>query len=115
MEIKAEIKKEKGVVVLSIKDQEISHNNSASLKEKIILEVADGHSKIVLDLKKVQQIDSSGLGALLFGKRQANSAGGNIVLVSVSPAVQSLLRIAQLTRVFDTFETVKDAIKSYGQ
>jgi anti-sigma B factor antagonist len=115
MEIKADIKKENGVVVLSIKDKEISHNNSASLKEKIFLEIADGNSKIVLDLKKVQELDSSGLGALLFGKRQANNAGGNIVLVSISPAVQSLLRIAQLTRVFDTFETVKDAIKFYGK
>jgi len=115
MELKADIKKEKGVVVLSIKDKELSHNNSASLKEKIFLEIADGNSKMVLDLKKVQEMDSSGLGALLFGKRQASNAGGNIVLVSVSPAVQSLLRIAQLNRVFETYESVKDAIKSYGK
>jgi len=113
MEIKAEIKREKGVVVLSIMDKELSHNNSASFKEKIFLEIADGNSKFVLDLKKVQEMDSSGLGALLFGKRQANNAGGNFVLVSVSPAVQSLLRIAQLTRVFDSFESVKDALKSF--
>jgi len=113
MEIQADIKNEKGVVVLSIKDKEINHNNSASLKEKIFLEIADGNKKIVLNLQKVEEMDSSGLGALLFGKRQASNAGGNIVLVSVSPAVQSLLRIAQLTRVFDTFESVKDALKSF--
>lgn len=113
MEIQLESKKENGVVVLSIKDREINHNNSASLKEKIFLEIADGNNKIVLDLQKVTEMDSSGLGALLFGKRQANNSGGNIVLVSVQPAVQSLLRIAQLTRVFEVYNTVKEAIKFY--
>jgi len=113
MEIQLESKKENGVVVLSIKDREINHNNSASLKEKILLEIADGNNKIVLDLQKVTEMDSSGLGALLFGKRQANNSGGNIVLVSVQPAVQSLLRIAQLTRVFEVYNTVKEAIKFY--
>ncbi len=113
MEIQLESKKENGVVVLRIKDKEVNHNNSASLKEKIFLEIADGHNKLVLDLKEVTEMDSSGLGALLFGKRQANNSGGNIVLVSVHPAVQSLLRIAQLTRVFEVYDTVKAAIKSY--
>ncbi len=113
MEIQLESKKENGILVLSVKDGEINHNNSASLKEKIFLEIADGNNKIILDLQKVKEMDSSGLGALLFGKRQANNSGGNIVLVSVQPAVQSMLRIAQLTRVFEVYGTVKEAIKFY--
>lgn len=113
MEIQLESKKENGILVLSIKDREINHGNSASLKEKIFLEIADGNNKIVLDLQKVTEMDSSGLGALLFGKRQANNSGGNIVLVSVHPDVQSLLRIAQLSRVFEVYDTIKEAIKFF--
>ncbi len=109
MEIQIEIRREKKIVIFSVGEREINNNNAASLKEKLFLEIADGNGQIILDLAKVTEMDSSGIGALLFGKRQATNAGGNIVLVSVNPAILSLLRIAQLTRVFDTCDTLDQA------
>ena len=111
MDIQATIKKEKNVVIFTILDSQVNHTNSASLKEKLFLEIADGKSRIILNLKNVVEMDSSGVGALLFGKRQASNTGGNIVLVSVNEGIQSLLRIAQLSRVFDTCDNLEEARK----
>jgi len=109
MDIQTNIKREKDIVIFTVTDSQINHANAASLKEKLFLEIADGNFRIILDLKQVLEMDSSGIGALLFGKRQAGNAGGNIVLVSVNETIQSLLRIAQLTRVFDSCDTLDDA------
>lgn len=110
MEIRVEVNKQDKVLVFTILDKEINHKNAASFKEKLFLQIAQGSPQIVLDLKNVDELDSSGLGALLFGKRQADNAGGNILLVSVNPSVQSMIRIAQLSRVFESFSTVDEAI-----
>jgi anti-sigma B factor antagonist len=79
----------------------------------MFLEIANGNIKIILDMNNVSEIDSSGLGALLFGKRQADNAGGNIVLVAVHPSVQSIIRIAQLSRVFDMYNSVDEALSAF--
>ena len=113
MDIKCTSQKLDDSIVFTILDREVNHNNSASLKEKLLLEIADGNLQIALNLENVKEIDSSGLGALLFGKRQANNAGGNMVLVSANPNVQTIIRIAQLSRVFNIFSSVDEAITSF--
>jgi len=113
MKISTEVKNQEGVVVISVDEATIDHSNSASFKEKLFLEIADGNSKIIINLQNVNEMDSSGLGALLFGKRQANHAGGDAILVGVQPAVHSMLRIAQLSRVFSIYDTTDEAVASF--
>lgn len=110
MEIQVKTKKMDDAILLTVMEPNLNHENAASLKEKLFLEIADGNSKIILDLANVERMDSSGLGALLFGKRQANNAGGDLVLVSAQPAVVDMIRIAQLSRVFELFPTTAEAL-----
>ena len=99
-----------GKLIFSLQEEKITHDLASNLKELIFLKIAEGHSKIVLDLTKVKEIDSSGLGALLFGKRQATGSNGDLLLVGTSDAVENMIRIAQLSRVFQTYKSTKDAI-----
>ncbi len=115
MDIKSSARKEGDIVIFTILDKQVNHSNAASLKEKIFLEIADGNNRIVLDLQNVNDMDSSGLGALLFGKRQADNAGGNMVLGAVTPTVQTMIRIAQLARVFEMQATVENAVASLNK
>jgi anti-sigma B factor antagonist len=113
MELKCETKKKNGIIIFTILEKKVNHSYAASFKEKMFLEIANGNIKIILDMNNVSEIDSSGLGALLFGKRQADNAGGNIVLVAVHPSVQSIIRIAQLSRVFDMYNSVDEALSAF--
>jgi anti-sigma B factor antagonist len=115
MEIQTDIERKDGIIIFTVKEKGLNHENAASLKEKIFLEIADGNTQIVLDMHQVEEMDTSGLGVLTFGKRQANSTGGNIILVGINPGIQSLLRIAQLTRVFEIFDTQDEAIAAFKQ
>ncbi len=112
MDIQCTSQKKDNAVIFTIEDNEVNHNNAASLKEKLFLEIADGVKNIILDMKNVTDLDSSGLGALLFGKRQAENSGGSMMLVAVSDNIQTMLRIAQLSRVFESYPSIEDALSA---
>lgn len=101
------------VLIFSIEEEKITLDHAAVLKETIFLKIAEGYSKIILDLSQVKEIDSSGLGALLFAKRQADGSQGDLKLAAASESVQNMIRIAQLSRVFDLHNSVEEAFEAF--
>jgi anti-anti-sigma factor len=54
------------------------------LREKVKNLIAEGKKKIVLDMKNIDYIDSSGLGALVAAHLSANTQGGAMRLCNLS-------------------------------
>lgn len=67
---------------------------------------------LLFNLSSVQSIDSSGLSSLLFGRRQVTERGGKCSLINPQPKVVSLMKIAKLDRVFDSFDEEEAALSS---
>lgn len=74
-----------------------------------------GHRRIVVDLPRIQFIDSSGLGALVSALKRVKQVddNGDIRLTSVQPPVQAVLEIIRLHRVFARYPTVDEAVDSF--
>jgi anti-sigma B factor antagonist len=72
-------------------------------------------AKLVLDLSKVEFIDSSGLGALVSCLREAHVNGGEIKLFGLSKSARALFELVRMHRVFEVFNTSEEAIKSYEE
>jgi anti-sigma B factor antagonist len=68
---------------------------------------------VVLDFSKMTFIDSSGLGALVRLLASARSAGGDIKLCNVPPHIRQVLRITNLTSLFDTHESEPEAVSAF--
>jgi anti-sigma B factor antagonist len=113
MQLRYKTQETDGVLVFSFEEESISHDLASELKELVFLKIAEGFSKIVFDLTSVKEIDSSGLGALLFGKRQASGNEGDLRLVGVSESVQNMIRIAQLSRVFEIHSSIQKAVDAF--
>lgn len=64
---------------------------------------------IIVDLTEVQLIDSTALGALLGGRNNAITAGGDVCLVAPNSAVRALLATTRLDGCFPTFDTDEQA------
>jgi anti-anti-sigma factor len=58
------------------------------------------HQDIVLDLSLVCEIDTAGLQLLIWAKNSALAAGKSLRTVEYSPAVQNMLQICGLDRIF---------------
>jgi anti-sigma B factor antagonist len=70
-----------------------------------------GDHKLIVDLTKVDFLDSTGLGALIGGQRRAKEFGGEIRLVAKEGQILRLLRITGLLKVFAVYPTLEDALK----
>jgi anti-sigma B factor antagonist len=57
-------------------------------------------------------MDSQGLGALIGCLKALQQADGRMVLANVPSAVDSVLRVTRLHRVFDARPTVADALRA---
>ena len=99
-----------GVVVFRLKEKKIDSPLAPELKKELLTAVVHDSPNIIVDMSSVTYVDSSGLGALLFGLRQANRYRGNLVLLNPQPRVQKLIEIAHLSRALAVFEDEQTAI-----
>ena len=101
------------VKVLHLNERRLDTHIAPDLKAELLILLDQGPHNVLVDLKKVGYADSSGLGALLFGLRQAKAKGGLLKIMGTQHRVLSLIRIAQLEGVLQNFETEEEAILSF--
>jgi anti-sigma B factor antagonist len=111
MEIKLE--RTEGITVLFLKEDRLDANNSEDLKAELHRLFESGVKNLVIDLKEILFIDSSGLGVLVSGYKNASINHGSLKLSNLQSQVKSMFELTRLHRVFDIFTTVDDALQSY--
>ncbi len=92
-----------GSTVLLLQEERIDAHNSGDLKEFVLGLLEKGEIQIVVQLDQVRFIDSSGLGALLSGHKNAETRSGKLSLVGLQPQVLSMFELTRLNRVFDIY------------
>ena len=86
---------------------------SGLLKERIQEILDQGATTLVLDLKELEFLDSSGLGALVSCLRRVKEKKGEIKLAGLRPEVRSIFDITRVSRLFDICENAADAVKAF--
>ncbi|MGB8267824.1 MAG: STAS domain-containing protein [Candidatus Velthaea sp.] len=76
-----------------------------------LLEASErGDHRLVVDLTKVEFLDSTGLGALIGGQRRAKEFHGDVRIVAKEGQILRLLRITGLLKVFLVYPTLDAAL-----
>lgn len=75
--------------------------------------VAQGHVDVVLDLGKVRYINSTGLGILVSGLTSLKKSEGRMKICNLSSRIDRLFSVTSLTTVFETHESLDEALKSF--
>lgn len=82
----------------------------------VIREFAEkGQTRILLNLKDVKYIDSSGVGDLVRSVTSLRRQGGDLKLLSPSPMVLEVLRITRLDKVIDIKDDELSAVQSFAE
>ena len=111
--MKIETRKEEGVTIVDLSGKLTIGEGDVQLRETVVDLLDRGVQKILLNLKGVRMMDSSGLGELIRCKATVNNAGAVVRLVHVEDKVQEVLEMTRLIGVFDTFNDEIDAVASY--
>jgi len=104
---------DKGIVILEPKGKIMGGPDATILHDSLHELINQGKKKVVIDLAKVDWMNSTGLGILISGLTTMRNNGGELKLANVTEKIQSLLTITKLITVFETFDTVEQAVQSF--
>ncbi len=103
------------VVIITLQEERLDAHNSGELKSQLLSLFEDGKVNIIVDLGAVRFIDSSGLGALVSGFKNASAQEGKLKLAALQNQVKSMFELTRLHRVFEIFPSNEDALNSFQQ
>lgn len=87
----------------------------ANQVEENLSELIDngGYTKVLLNMKDVDYMSSSGFRACISTLRKLNSKGGALKICNIKPAVKRIFDVIELTSLFDIYETENEALASF--
>lgn len=87
--------------------------DSALIRETVHKLTEAGKIKVVADLSRVGLMNSLGIGMLIASFTTLKNRGGDLKLANVTERIKSLLVITRLLTVFDCYDSVNEAVRSY--
>jgi len=106
-------RREGNVAVLDLKGRVRISGGTLALHKSIRTLVAEGKTRILLNLAGVTHIDSTGLGELVSSYATLSNKGGQIKLVHLTEQIQDIMTTTKLLTVFDVYDNEPDALASF--
>jgi len=107
-----EVDQKTGITIIHT-DERLDAVVAPQLKETVKRLAEQSDVKLVIDLEKTRFIDSSGCGALVASLRALLKNNGDMKIANPSPQAKTLFELTRLHRVFEIFDDVEGAIKSF--
>jgi anti-anti-sigma factor len=100
-----------GDIILMVLSGKIDSYTSEEITKLVTEHVNKQKLNIVIDLNSVDYLDSSGLSSLISAKIKLSKKGGNLRLVGLKGKAREVFDLANLTQMFDRFETREEALE----
>jgi anti-sigma B factor antagonist len=111
--MKISVRESGKVSIIDLKGKITIGSGDIQLRDTVNTLVGSGKTQILVDLKDVTAIDSSGIGELVGCYTTLTNKGGKLKLLHLPPKIQDVLTVTQLITVFDVFEDEAEAVRSF--
>lgn len=101
------------IVVLDVSGKIMGGEETTMFHGKIHEYITQNKKNVIVDLKKVDWMNSVGLGMLISALTTVKNSGGRLVLANITK-IESILTITRLITVFEHYESREEALKSYS-
>ena len=102
-----------GITILEPKGKLMGGSDTGEIDEKLYSLLGRGNKNVVIDLGQTDWINSSGLSILIHHWKKYNDEGGHLRLANLTQKIEKILVISKLTTVFETYESLDEAIASF--
>ena len=113
MSFAIEVRHEGAVSLVEISGR-LTSFEAKTFREVIHGLLGQGHANIVLNLTRLEYLDSSGIGELVRNYLTTIKRGGAMRVVGLAPKVEEILKITQLYQVFPEFPDEASAVESFS-
>ncbi len=101
------------VAVVDLTGKITEGEGDAVLREGVFKLLQSDQKQILLNLRKVPYLDSSGIGEMVACYKAARDKNGMVKLLNPSEKVSNLLQITRLEEVFEIYRNEKEALRSF--
>ncbi|GIH12410.1 STAS domain-containing protein [Rugosimonospora africana] len=108
MELSLSARDAEGYLILDVAG-EIDVYTAPQLRERLIALVEGGARHVIVNLDRVEFLDSTGLGVLVGALKRLRGVGGELFLACGQERLLKIFRITGLDRVFTMFPSVEAA------
>ena len=113
MSLRIEERENEGITVLDLSGPVTFGDADLRLRERLRALHQSGKVNVILNLKEVNHLDSTGLGTLVYALAKLRKAGGNLALLNLKRAHLELFVLTKLAFTFELFEDEQDAVNSF--
>lgn len=107
--------KKNGIIIVSfVNTNRFNALTTEAVKSEIKELFNSPNTRLILNLKGISFIDSSGFGVFLSIMKTANNNYSHFKISNISDEVMELFKLLQLHNVFEIYKTVEDAVKSFN-
>ena len=103
------------VTILELSGRLTTDHGVEVLHDRVRSLVAEGRTRIVLNLALLSYMDSSGLGQLIASHNLLSKAAGGLTLLHLNQRNRDLLAITRLTNIFHLADSEDDALRDVGE
>ncbi len=111
--MKLQPKEHDGIVTLRIQGKLMGGPDADVFRSTIYDLIERGKKKIIVDLRSVNWVNSTGIGILTSAFTTLRKNGGDLKLIHVSEKIQSILYVTKLNLIFECFDSEEEAITSF--
>ncbi len=112
--MKIKTREQYNAVVVELKGNVMGGPEAQEFQDLLHKFIEEDKKNIVIDLASVKFMNSSGLGMLISGFTTVKNNGGSMKLANATEKIESLLVITKLITIFEHFESVDEAVKSFN-
>jgi anti-sigma B factor antagonist len=111
--MKVDVRNADDVIIVDLDGRLVLGVGDEILRDVVNELLAEDWKKIVLNLRKVTIIDSSGIGEVVASWKLAKRFGASLKLMRPAPQIQRTLRLTQLLPLLEVFESEEEAVASF--
>ncbi len=101
------------IAIIEVKGSLVGDEDTDLFRAAVADFLEQGNKSLVVNMQKVNYMNSSGIGALISAHTNYKKAGGEARLAGLSNTVQNVLIVTKLVDIFDIYDNVDDAIDSF--
>lgn len=103
----------KNAIIISLYG-EVDQYAAAELKGRIDVEIQSSLKRnVIIDLEKVEMMDSSGIGLIVGRYKLTTSLGGKFAVCNADSNIRRMLELSGITKVIKYCNTLTEAEKSF--
>ena len=85
--------------------------SSPQLRKALLQELREARMpRVVLNLKAVRYMDSSGVASLVEGLKVSRELGARLILFGLNTTVREVLQLSKLIKMFEVYENEEQAV-----